>query len=311
MKKIFATYYNRKINERGQLYEREEDRQFNESLFDLRDHLAKYNIDFVLITSFNQYVGGGIFYGYWKLIDGFRFELVQEPIKPDLIFDKGHIDFNDGLINFFNNHDFARLGRNKYTQAIMAEDFVPVTQLVCSKDDYAAVLDKIKTEEIVAKPLGKNGGDGVVCYDRDKLSDNQDFPVIMQEFVESNDGIEGMVKGRHDIRLYIVDGEVAMCSIRQPVEGGWLSNTHKGGTIHFYPLEEINKELLSFAQPIIEKFNKLGGKWYSVDFMHGNGRWYMVEMNDRPGVPALFQDTNGAIKSFYEKLTAMIVRDIA
>lgn len=311
MKKTFAVYYKRDVNEQGQLYSKIEEKQFNEAIFDLRDSLAEKDIDLILITQQNPYVGNGQFYGYWKPNNNRRFEKVNELVKPDLMHDKGHIDFSDGFLNFFNSHDFARLGRNKYTQAVIAEGFIPRTYLVCSEKDYDKVLENIKSEQIVAKPLDLNGGNGVTLYNRNNLNENQSFPVIMQEFVETSGGIDGMVNGRHDIRLYIIDGEAVMCSIRQPKEGGWLSNTHQGGTIHFYNKSEINPELLKFAQPVIEKFDQFGGKFYSVDFMHGNDSWYMVEMNDRPGMPALFQDTNGAVKEFHEKLAAMIAKELA
>jgi hypothetical protein len=312
MSKIFAIYYARDVDENsGKLYPKEADKQFNEAVFDLRDTLAEKGVNLVLITQQNPYVGNGQFFGYWQLTSDRRFEAVKKPIKPTLIYDKGHIDFNDGFLNFFNSHDFARLGRNKYTQSVIANNFMPRTQLVCSADDYEAVLANIKTEKIVAKPLNLNGGNGVTLYDRNNLNDNQFFPVIMQEFIETNGGIDGMVSGRHDIRLYIIDGEAVMCSIRQPAKDGWLSNTHQGGTIHYYTKEEINPELIKFAQPVIEKFDQFGGKFYSIDFMHGDNGWYMVEMNDRPGTPAYFQDTNGAVKEFYEKFTDMIVKELA
>lgn len=311
MEKILAVYYKRDVNELGQLYQNEGDEQFNRALFDLRNQLAKKDITFILITQQNPYVGNGQFYGYWKPSDNYLFKYVKELVKPDLIYDKGHIDFSDGLLNYFNSHDFARLGRNKYSQAVIAEGFVPRTELVCSENDYDKVLKNLKSEKIVTKPLDLNGGNGVTLYTRNNLHDNQFFPVIMQEFVETNSGIDGMVSGRHDIRLYIIDGEAVMCSIRQPKEGGWLSNTHQGGTIHYYNKSQINPELLEFAQPIIDRFVKLGGKYFAVDFMHGDGRWYMVEMNDRPGIPALYQDTNGAVKEFHEKLAAMIEKELA
>jgi glutathione synthase/RimK-type ligase-like ATP-grasp enzyme len=310
MKKIFAIYYEHDV-ELGQLYPKPEDRQYNEAVFDIRDDLAEKGIDLILLTPQNSYVGNGQFSSYYQPIENFHFKEVKELIKPDLIFDKGHIDFNDGCLKFFNSHDFARLGRNKYTQAVIAEGFVPRTELVCSEKDYETVLKNLKTDKIVAKPLGENGGNGVTLFDRNNLSDNKNFPVIMQEFVETSGGIDGMVGGRHDIRLYIIDGEAVMCSIRQPKEGGWLSNTHQGGSIHFYNKSEINPDLLEFAKPLIEKFDQMGGKFYAVDFMHGNDGWHMVEMNDRPGMPARFQDTNGAVSKFHEKLTNMILKELA
>lgn len=311
MNKLFAIYYKREINKLGQLYPNKADRQFSESVFDLRDNLVQKGIDLILITSQNPYVGNGQFYGYWQPCDNHRFKAINGIVKPDLILDKGHIDFNDGFLNFFNNHDFARLGRNKYTQSVIAKKYLPHTELVCSEKDYNTVLRNIKSEKIVAKPLDLNGGNGVTLHNRNELNKNQTFPVIMQEFIETNGGIDGMVNGRHDIRLYIIDGKATMCSIRQPKEGNWLSNTHQGGTIHFYNKSQINPELLKFAQPIIRIFDKMGGKFYSVDFMHGNDSWYMVEMNDRPGMPALFQDSNGAVKYFYNELSNMIAKELA
>lgn len=310
MNKIFAIYYKRDVGKSGQLYTSETDRQFNEAIFDLRNELAKKDVDLVLITYQNRYIGNGQFFGYWLPSDNYRFEKVNKLVKPALLLDKGHIDFSDGFLNFFNGHDFARLGRNKYTQSVIAKEFVPNTQLVCDESDYEEVLKKIKTKKIVAKPLDSNGGNGVSLYNRNNLHNNQTFPVIMQEFIETSGGVKGMVDGRHDIRLYIVGGEVAMYSIRQPEAGNWLSNTHQGGSIHFYAKPFLNSELLEFAQPIIEKFNELGGKFYAIDFMRGSDRWYMIEMNDRPGIPAFYQNTDGAVEGFYDTLINMIVKEL-
>ena len=311
MKKIFAIYFDRDIDESGQLYPNEKDKQFNEAYFGFCDLLIKKGVEPVVITRQNKYVGNGEFYGYWRKTDDHRYERVDELVKPTLIFDKGHIDFSDGLLNFFNGHDFARLGRNKYSQSVIMEDAVPRTQLVCSKKDYDAVLRKIDTEKIVVKPLNENGGIGMTLCERDRLCDNKAFPVIMQEFVETSGGVDGVVDGRHDIRLFVLNGEVVMSAVRQPAEGNWLSNTHQGGTIRFCRSSEIDNELLEFAKPIVRKFDELGGKLYSVDFMHGNGRWYMVEMNDRPGMPAQYQDKNGEIEYFYDRLTDAIAKEIA
>lgn len=311
MKKIFASYYNREVEHGGHLYKKDEDREYDESFFELCEAIEEKGIEVILITCQNPYIGNGEFFGYWKPVNH-RLEKREGLIKPDLIFDKGHIDFNDGCLNFYNNHDFARLGRNKYTQSVLAGDYMPATQVICSEEDYDKVLEKIKTEKIVIKPLGRNGGTGVTMYDRDKLSENKEFPAIAQEFIETKEGIDGMVNGRHDLRLHIIGGEIALASIRQPKEGGWLSNLHQGGSIQHFTAEETDKELLEFAKPIIEIFNKKGGKHYSVDFMHGNGRWYLCEMNDRPVMPTMHQErANGAVKAFFDKYAEMIARELA
>ena len=76
MKKTFAVYYKRDVNEQGQLYSKIEEKQFNEAIFDLRDSLAEKDIDLILITQQNPYVGNGQFYGYWEPNNNRRFEKV-------------------------------------------------------------------------------------------------------------------------------------------------------------------------------------------------------------------------------------------
>lgn len=152
------------------------------------------------------------------------------------------------------------------------------------RDNHVAVL----------KPHRGNGGKGVIKIDSD--DDPQFGEVIgseesylMQAYIETNTGVKGFVSGRHDVRLYVIGGTVIASSVRQPKEGSWLSNTSQGGAIQFYTLQETPDDLLTFAKQVLSHISLPQLTYVSLDFFYGNGRWYLVEVNDQPGTTANYQ----------------------
>ncbi|MDR2524282.1 MAG: ATP-grasp domain-containing protein [Candidatus Nomurabacteria bacterium] len=309
--KTLGIYYGRLPNGDGYLYPKPADRQFRECATDLEKTLLARNIALVYLCGKDSYLGLGEYSSYWQ-IDQYTagaYREVTKTIKPDLIFDKGHIDYDDGYLHFFNCHELARLGRNKYTQSHVFYDFIPKTVLITKHDNLAEKLQLLPSQIIVVKPLGKNGGRGVVVGNKENITVTE-FPVIAQEFIESSPGVANLADGRHDLRLYVVGGEVVLSSVRQPKPGSFLSNTSQGGEIKFASPEDLDAALLNTAQKLIAKLEKYGDSFYSLDFMFDGTKWWFIEMNDRPGFPALFQDENGEVKFFYEKFAQFIEKQL-
>jgi glutathione synthase/RimK-type ligase-like ATP-grasp enzyme len=129
---------------------------------------------------------------------------------------------------------------------------------------------------------------------------------VVQEFIDSSSGIHGLVDGVHDLRLYRIDGETVLGSVRTPAKGSLIANTNQGGTIAFFPVADLPEEALNIADIIDKKFEKYGSRYYSIDLIKGSKKWYVLEVNDRPGVPALYQSPD--VDRFHNQLANCIVK---
>jgi glutathione synthase/RimK-type ligase-like ATP-grasp enzyme len=148
---------------------------------------------------------------------------------------------------------------------------------------------------VVVKPRRENGGKGIIFLEapmqeeiNQVSSDQQEY--IVQEYIETNEGVEGIVKGRHDVRLYTLGGVIVAGSVRQPKGEGRLSNTSQGGSIRYIQLADLPPELMAYAQSVLDALQLPKLSFVSIDFFFGKGKWYLVEVNDQPGITALYQD---------------------
>lgn len=304
MSKIFGVYFRNWPDQNGKFFDIAVEKDDYDTMYCLAaEFLQQYGIKTVILTP-NTYIGAGKFLSYYSP-NQHNFTKHEEVIKPDIILDKGAVTFNDGFLNVFNSAEFTQLGRNKYSQSEVTKDFSPKTILVSRKEEVSEALAKIKTERVVVKPLDGYGGNGVIITDKSQVS-IENFPVIMQEFIESESGVNGLVNGRHDVRLIILDGEIVLGAVRQPAEGSFLANVHQGGSYREMKVEEVPASLLEFAKPICEIYDRLGGIFYSIDFMFDGNKWYLIEMNEMPGLPDLTVKENRSAKYFFEKLAVFL-----
>lgn len=306
MSKIFGVYFRNRPDQNGKFFDIKIEKDDYDTMYCLAaEFLRQYDIETVILTP-NTYIGAGKFLSYYSP-NQHNFTEHKTVIKPDIILDKGAITFNDGFLNVFNSAEFTQLGRNKYSQSEITKDFSPKTVLVSSAAELENAMSEIKTSRVVVKPLDGYGGNGVVIAEKDKISVEQ-YPVIMQEFIESANGVDGLVSGRHDVRLIILNGETVLGAVRQPAEGSFLANVHQGGSYREMKVDEIPESLLEFAKPICELYDRLGGVFYSVDFMYDGEKWYLIEMNEMPGLPDLTVRENRSAKYFFEKLANFLLK---
>jgi glutathione synthase/RimK-type ligase-like ATP-grasp enzyme len=154
--------------------------------------------------------------------------------------------------------------------------------LIKTKKDLQA-LSKIRSSKVVLKPLTGSGGEGVEIADKIKIS-RTGFPFLIQEFIKT-EGVPGIVKGPHDIRVIMRNEEPFYSFVRIPPRGKFIANLAEGGRIRVLDIKELPKsvnEVINFVSNKLKKFKK---KLYAVDFIFDNegGAW-ILEMNSRPGI---------------------------
>jgi glutathione synthase/RimK-type ligase-like ATP-grasp enzyme len=269
----------------------------------------------VYVLTRKTYQGKGIFQGGW-LFEKNKFKPVQKEIKIDLVYDRtAGVKFpipNDELI-VVNQLNFKKLCWDKWRAYQKVGDFMPKTVWVGEGKEISAVLSQIKTEWIVLKPFNGLKGLGIFIGPK-KEALKFCFPkqfkkYIAQEFVDTANGIPQIVKGLHDLRIVIINGQPVWSHVRVPPKGGFKSNAAGGGV-----LKEVNYELVprSIRKIVAEISPRFYREYYnpvfSLDFgLDGNGKPWLFEINDQIGFPCWEMKQRDVfleelVKNFKEKL---------
>lgn len=303
---FYARYPQDGPNGAGYLYQKTP--QFRYYLQELMAEIEALGARPVVLCTEETYAGDNTFARYWlpSKKDVGYFEPVEERIRIDGLFDKGYFRAKAGL-SLVNVPELAELGRDKSAQYVLFGDLQPKTITVETQDDFVAALAEIPGELVVVKPNNLNGGRGVQIMPKDDVLDYvPDGPTIVQQFIDGSQGVRGVGSGLHDLRLYIIDGEPAFASIRTPKEGSLISNTSQGGSIAFFDIAKIPEEPKALARDVDQHMQQFGNRYYSVDMICGPDRWYIIEINDRPGVPARFQSPSA--QAFQRRLAACLTK---
>lgn len=304
--KTVGVFFNREPYEDGSLYAKHSKLQFRRYLHELASKFVKHGYRMVILCKEDSYVGANIFSHYWTpdAKVGY-FSKIDDMIQVDVIFDKGHFSKNDGSMFVINDHKLSKLGRNKLSQYKLFENFMPITRLL-QKKQTIDVLGFDNFSKIVIKPLDQNGGRGVKVVDiKDVEGISFEKVMVVQEFIESVRGVPYLVEGRHDLRTYIINGNIATASLRVPKEGGYISNTHLGGSITFFNKDKLPQELIKMVKEIDLKIEEYGNRYYSADFIYDGKKWFLLEINDRPGVPGHYQGPQADI--LQDELVELII----
>ncbi|MDR1197156.1 MAG: hypothetical protein LBL08_02700 [Candidatus Nomurabacteria bacterium] len=306
---IVGIYYDRKPMG-GYLYNKKNTQYYVEAMKNINEYLGSRGLDAVFLMGQDSYIGQGQFGNYWRM-DNETGELhkIESTIQPAIIYDKGHISFYDGCFTIFNHPDLARLGRNKWSQYGLFAKFMPETYIADDETSLEKCLHDIAGNMVVIKPLDQNSGNGIFIGKKTSAVGQKEFPAIVQEYHETSSGVPGVASGRHDIRLIIMNGKICVAAVREPKGDKLLANTHQGGSIRFFDPQLLPDVVLTMAKAVDEKLKKYGNRLYSSDFLFDGKKWYLIEINDRPGLPALYQDDeSGVIKNFYDTLTQNIIK---
>jgi hypothetical protein len=311
-KKILGIYYKRLPNREGYLYTPESTPEncwwYVDAMRYIVEFFSKGGVDVVYLLGEDCYLGQGAFRNYWEMdFETGQLEKINKIIKPDIVYDKGHMEFYDGCFKIFNSPALAQLGRNKWSQYALFKQYQPKTVVVNSASELAKKTAEIPGETIVSKPLGKNGGRDIFIGKKEDLR-VLDYPVLLQEYHETSSGVSGIAERRHDIRLIMLDNEIVVAAVRQPAGDKLLANAHQGGTIKFFDPSKLPKTVTNMAKAVDDKLTGYGNRLYSSDFLFDGNGWYLIEINDRPGLPAIWQNDDGAVEGFYQKFYERVLK---
>ncbi|MBU0953161.1 MAG: ATP-grasp domain-containing protein [Nanoarchaeota archaeon] len=154
--------------------------------------------------------------------------------------------------------------------------FMPLT--------FTTLVDAKKhlSGKVVLKPQFGAHGIGVRI---EELSSVSSLPsgYLVQQFVDSSAGIPGLIEGVSDLRVMILNGSIFDAFLRLP-KTGLITNISQGGTMKRISIKSIPIDVLSIVKEVETKLASLGPRFYSIDFMIGVGKPWIIEMNSQPGI---------------------------
>lgn len=290
---------------------------FNKEYFELyqeviRD-ITQYHIK-VYIVRGSSYEGNGVFSHGWFFENDTLSEYKQR-IKADLIFNRDDKNTIPKIYDcpIINHPDLDQLCLDKYLTTQIFPNISPRTDLLHSYEDW---LKKMKGHgirpdmRVVLKKNFLTEGRGVYIIPANEVTKTlyHDWhDVLLQEFLDAHNGIPGIVRGNHDLRIEVINGELAHASVRVPKKGSWIANVSQGGTMTTVPLEKLPREVLNIVQNIQTKLDHYRPLLYSADFMNTPKGFKLVELNSRPG---LLSSDEASYKEWNGKIVNMLIEAV-
>jgi glutathione synthase/RimK-type ligase-like ATP-grasp enzyme len=224
--------------------------------------------------------------------DGKRWRKTRN-VQPDIIYDK--TSFSDEIqsvkntirhdYQIINDPEFTLLVGHKLFASLLAPKYFKKYYPVRSPKSIREALQKIPGKKIVLKPPLECGGRGVKILPKKELvSSKLSSPMIAQEFIDSSNGIRGILRGIHDLRAVFVNKKLVYVFVREPAKNSLLANLAQGGTMFYVPENKLPKTLLPIISEIQDAFLFFEPKIYSIDFMFDQAQKpWIIEFNTMPG----------------------------
>lgn len=265
---------------------------FFESYAEIIEYLEKNDIE-AIIARGDSYLQKGKFdhYFVWNKKEK-TYQKIDKPIKVDLIWNRDSENTIPRITDcqILNHPDFDEICRDKFLSYKVLPEFSAKTFLVNSYEELKKYLPKIKTKKIVLKPRYGEGCHGVYVLEEKEINNKlyADWKnIILQEFLDSSCGIDNLVKGLHEVNIFMINGKFAGARIKQPPEGKFVSSASGAviGKVWGIKFENIPSGLWKEIQKIDNKFLNYPLRLFRADFVHTTKNDYkLIEINSRPGV---------------------------
>ncbi len=172
--------------------------------------------------------------------------------------------------------------------ALLFPDYFPASFEARSSDEIKRAAEIISTDRVVIKPVdGQEGKDVKISSEAEleKLKEEPQEPMIVQEFISTEEGIPGVTDKIHDLRVLIMNGEIVQVYVRTPREGKLISNVSKGGSLKEIEVEDLPADIVGIIGEVDKKLSIYQPRIYSIDFGYSDNGPKIFELNSQPGLP--------------------------
>jgi hypothetical protein len=247
---------------------------------DLLLSLQQRGITAYFVTDNNTYLGEGRFSIAYTTAVKTSVEALTpvHDVQVDLVLDRG--GFIGRGVPTINPPLLLTAGNNKIEMYRNFGKFQPYSIICTSREEVADAFKRIPGNNIVVKePVGQGGKEVYIGKKADITQQLPDtMPVLVQEFMDTSAGVPGYIQGVHDVRLSVCGGKIIGYYIRSAQAGSYHSNVSRGGTMTFYEVSHVPRDLQKMVRSIDGYFSP-APRYYAIDFMHTPKGWKLVELN--------------------------------
>lgn len=257
----------------------------------------------LLLGNYNWYSQGSmdkawVYNGGWNRHE----DLEVEGVFDKFLYNKKTFELKKRInseVGIINNPELERICKDKFLTYQKFSNWMPETR----KASESAVANMLRKHgKVVLKPRFAYGGEGIHILEEKRLPDIELEEYIVQEFVDSSEGINDLVEGVHDLRAIIAGGEVKGSYIRHN-SGGEISNVSQGGEKKPLKVEEFPNKAEKIVKNVKRDLGFSDISIYSVDlFFNSEGRPYIIELNSKPGLTVYDEETKKRIKPVMTEL---------
>ena len=278
-------------------------KEYYNSYQELALEIEKCGGEFYITRENKTYLGNGKFSNSWQFKDGDLIETGE--ITVDKIYDKGCFK-SDNKVPVLNNKFINDICTDKFKTFEIFKEFCPKTIRVENEEKFIKALGEISGDIKVIKPIDGEGGRGVCIGDDEYLKNCEyKFPLLVQEFIDSSCGIDGITEGIHDLRIAILRGEIVFSFLRTPPADKLLSNLDHGGKLIEINIKDIPKEASKIAFMIDNHFKKYEDRFIGIDLAFTKDGPKVIELNSRLGLQE--NARSDTFRIFKEKLAKLLV----
>jgi hypothetical protein len=252
---------------------------------DLLLALKKRGVAAYFLTDNNSYRGYGMFdVAYTQDVKTSIQQLERvENVYIDVVFDRGGFIGRDVLT--VNPPLITKIALSKIEMYEQFGDLQPFSIISKNRKQTLKAVDRLPGDKIVVKEPEGSGGKEVYIGDKEEVIAElpEQYPLLVQEFLDTSAGVPGQIEGVHDLRVAFCDDEIISYYARTAADGNLRANVAQGGTATYFNVADVPEELARIAHTIDEKFAGQP-RYYSIDFMHTSKGWKLVEINSYVGL---------------------------
>lgn len=254
------------------------------------------------VTDNASYQGGGRFEQAWSIDEVSEVKDFKPvgPIQADVVFNKGGFEGRDVMV--VTDPRLEPLIGDKAALYRKFGTYQPRSVECENEEELQRAVAEMPGEFVVVKNPVSSGGRQVYIAKKAELviPADETYPLLVQEFIDMSEGIPGIAKGVHDVRVLMTGSTIIGATLREPEAGKLHANVSQGAHERLLSPEEIPAEVRAMAAEIDARLEDLP-RYYAIDFARGKNGWVMVEINARPG---LFRASNGPLAPTFAKAVA-------
>ena len=202
----------------------------------------------------------------------------------------------DRLVPMCNPPEAITTALHKFaTTMALAEAGVPVPDalLALSSERLNEGRERFGDRAVYKTAIGTHGGGTWLVALGDPVNPQVGLrQAFLQEYLDVDD------QRNHDLRVYVVDGEVVGAMNRYAPEGDWRTNVALGGDV-----EDVTDDLPpAVAEMATTAADVIGLDYAGVDIIEGADGYFVLEVNSTAGFRGLFNATGTSPAPYIAKL---------